>query len=179
MEILNLLGFTEILNDTQFSTEYSLKGMHENLLARLLLELKTDFWEQYFDKQSDLQIVSLFSENSYFTNETFPKIKKLSNDLEFILRMASHLVVDWCIDVYYRVYGINKDVFYKSENQDENQAQKEDIVCKLNLFKGSLLGSQVNVQNIIIYEFSPENQTIQAVGGELVEIYRQCCEILK
>jgi hypothetical protein len=124
---------------------------------------------------SDMQIMELLSQNPVFCEYTLPKMRRLSNDLEFILRLFSYLVADWCIDVYSRVYGVNKNIFFVNENNSEY----ENTVGKLNAFKNNLLTGHADISNIIIYGFSAEKREIRAIRGELFEIYQNCSAILK
>jgi len=175
MDILKMLNFTAILEDEDFSPEESIRNVRENFLIKLHQELETDFVGKYLSRKSDMQIMELLSQNPVFCEYTLPKMRRLSNDLEFILRLFSYLVADWCIDVYSRVYGVNKNIFFVNENNSEY----ENTVGKLNAFKNNLLAGHADVSNIIIYGFSAEKREIRAIRGELFEIYQNCSAILK
>ncbi len=105
--------FSTIVEDDNYSIEQSFQNhMTGNLLGRLREELLPDFLEDFLNQQSDFQIFLLESQKPEFCSDTLPKMQVLANAFEFMLRVSSYIVAEWCIDVYSRVYGINKNIFY-------------------------------------------------------------------
>ncbi|MEE5993323.1 MAG: hypothetical protein V3G42_08795 [Oscillospiraceae bacterium] len=175
IETIVKIAFPNIANDSKFSIAESIQNIQGDFLIELDAKLNVGFWEDYLNEQSDFQLLCMLARDSHFEQETFSKMKRLSNCFEFILRSASYVVANWCIDVYVRLYGVNRSVFYICDSSDEHQ----NIVAQLNEYKNSLMESQADVSHIIQYQFSLQTGEITGIQGKLFDIYQNCSSLLK
>ena len=165
----------EALHMEQMIQDNMLNEMiHQKFVYRLWEELLTEFPEQYLNQASELKLAIFLMKKSGSAMEAFKQAQILSNNYEFAVRIVFYLVADWCINIYSEYYHVNKNIFFVCKENSE----QENLISKLNQFKGSLLNSKAeHVSDIVTLRLSLLNQKM-TLTGELPEIYHNCCLLL-